>query len=519
MYLLKRAFLSVLRNSKRTVILFLIMVFSGVLVTGSLVIKQASINVRDAFLEKSGASVYVQYMLEDDLTDYRSWSSEDREQEETFEFYYDALKETAENKTVKEFKYSLYMFNYSDKLINMNGQDADSNVESDLVPRVLIYGVCSPSFLGLDTYDINIREGRNFTKKEIENGDNVCLINENVCVYDDNGNIRKIMVGEEIPVEIIVFNSTSGQLLNKKDKVLEKQEKLLRVIGTFHVNNEEQTGEMTYDKRIYVPNKTVESFYREYKAMEKRHDFYKGKMYEVIGAYGMGITDVVMQCNTYTDTWFLSEMLDEKLMILNHSPGNLETIMMNGKPEEVPKTVFYKAYKSNDAYMNVSWMLKSLDNFADIVFYVSVVAFTVVLSLVIILFLKNRKNEIGILMSLGEKKSNIICQTVGEILLIGIVSFVISTSVGYNLAKPISTSMIESSIIAERQSGTTDSEGNIINKIAGIDEEDIVDLYRIEINGNDVLKITGIELSVILISSLASVVYITRFKPRKVMLG
>ena len=512
MHVLVRATKSIGRNKAKTLIMFLTMTVLGIFVTGSIVIKDASENVRDRFMKKAGASLNITYKLEDDLTDYRSWSMEHKNQEETFDFYYSTIIELTENEYVRDCSYSLYMFNYTDQLCNADTYYSGMfSAENYLVNKVLLYGCDRTAFTDINTYDINLKEGRSFSKKEINDGSKVCIINEKLKRYDEEGNEQDIKIGDQIPYQIIVFDSSSGSLVPVKEKILEIKEEYLTVIGKFHVN-EEGNGEMSRTNRIYVPNKLVEETFRTYKEMEGRYSIYKGDSYRTIGSYCMGMTDVLIQTDTYINAWYLSEEINDKLMILNQTPSNLNS-------DGEPINIYYKLIRSNDAYMNVSWVLKSLDNFSDIILYVAVGAFVVVLSLIMALFLKSRKTEIGILMSLGEKKSRIILQIVLEVFIVGVLSSALSTYIGYALSKPVSQSMIETSMVAESETGTTDSEGNIINKIAGIDEEDIVEMFEIKITSEEIIKVVLTELGVILASSAVTVFYITRFRPKKVLLG
>lgn len=67
---------------------------------------------------------------------------------------------------------------------------------------------------------------------------------------------------------------------------------------------------------------------------------------------------------------------------------------------------------------------------AQLIFWGAVVAKIMILSLVITLFLRDRKHEIGIYLALGEKKGKILAQMISEGLSISMVAIVIALFVG-----------------------------------------------------------------------------------------
>ena len=74
-------------------------------------------------------------------------------------------------------------------------------------------------------------------------------------------------------------------------------------------------------------------------------------------------------------------------------------------------------------------------------------------------------------------------------------------------------------MLTEYNSHQTDDDGNIINKVAGMDEQDVMEMYEIKVSRPETLKILRIETGVILVSSAVTVFYTTRFKPKEVLLG
>lgn len=77
----------------------------------------------------------------------------------------------------------------------------------------------------------------------------------------------------------------------------------------------------------------------------------------------------------------------------------------------------YQIQENNKSYAKVVEPLNSLTRLARQILLVSILASIVILSLVILLFLRDRKQELGIYLSLGEKKRTVLWQIMTEVLL------------------------------------------------------------------------------------------------------
>ena len=521
--MLKRAFLYLKRNTVRTLILFIVMSVLGVFISGSVIVRESSENVRQRFLKKAGARITLAYMLEDDISYLYYWQSEHRDHEETFNEYYEAVQELIEDDYVIDHTYSLYKLGISDCLysrkdILKNGFDGlqDHNI--------LLFGVDMPEFIDLQTNDVCIVEGRSFTRDEISNGVPVCIVNEDLRIYDENGGYREVQVGDIITAENVVYQTDDRGLYSvNSERALERQGQQLKVIGLFHVSTEMEKNTiyrtvMLNRNKIYVPNKLVTDLHRQYLEMESRHDFYRSGEYGSSATTSMGLTNIVLQAKDTSSLWLFSQHINDRLQYLNYSEYN-QTAGSNPPLNINVINVYFSLIRSTDAFQNISWVLKSLDAFSNVILYVSIVAFVIILSLIIYLFLKTRKTEIGILMSLGTRKSTIIAQIMLELFLVGILAFSSSAVIGGLLAEPISRKMMNDTMITEYDSHQTDDNGNIINKVAGMDEQDVMEMYQIRISVSETVKILLIETGVILVSSAVTVFYTTRFKPKEVLLG
>ncbi len=144
--------------------------------------------------------------------------------------------------------------------------------------------------------------------------------------------------------------------------------------------------------------------------------------------------------------------------------------------------------KSDSNYENTK---ESLEGLAKIVSTAIIVIFIISIILIILilnLWTKHRVYEIGVFLSIGIKKADIIWQHITEIFIVAIPAFIFSF-----VTSSIATKIVESKLIS-----------SITNSI------------EISVNICDWLLVSGIGLIIILIATVISIYQITKIKPRDI---
>ena len=506
-----RAVLSLIRNPVRTLIITLMILVLSSFLVGSFLIREASGNVRNIFMSNVGPIVSLTNTSEENVY-ATSWHNTSHSRREMYEEYLNNVRKLSENERVRKADYSIYLRTYTDCLHNdTENWDSyfpfDSNTFYGSFFYQFICGINQPDFPTLSSNLINITSGRSITASEISEGALVCLINENLRM-DDNGSKREIKPGDVIPIKLYSFYSEGKANMESVDNVFSEHTVYLEVVGIFHSNTSIiNRDDESFEKRenlIYVPNPVVEKIYQMNLEM-------MDALPEVTSDYELsvtpGITDVVYQLREMEDLpYFLTHCqgLEEKYFNYDYR-GNKRTLMITES--------------ASDAYEKAAVAIIQLEMISQSVICVISLVFAVLLVLVIIFTLNNRKKEMGILMSLGEGKIRIIRQIITEFLIIGFIGFTLSLGTGVLVAEPISREMMDTYVSRKDETMSTDDRGNQIIRYIDIDEEELGRLFEIRLSGNSIMYITALEYG-LLISGLAiSVTVITRVDPKKVLLG
>ncbi len=130
--------------------------------------------------------------------------------------------------------------------------------------------------------------------------------------------------------------------------------------------------------------------------------------------------------------------------------------------------------------------IESLSSGFTAMFIFSIVVALILLTLIFALEINTRKNELAILVCMGESKFKVAWQLLGEYLIIAALSFVLALFSSHYLAKEISASMIDTNTLLENNTVT-----NIHNLLKrDITVGDIAESYQINLNLKEILILT-----------------------------
>lgn len=132
-----------------------------------------------------------------------------------------------------------------------------------------------------------------------------------------------------------------------------------------------------------------------------------------------------------------------KLTIFASSPKEMKTTITKIKKIQVDWSK-YTINKNNNAYREALDALNGVKHIIKIMTYSIMIGGSVILSLILILWLRERIYEIGILLSIGISKLEIIAQFILELLLVSLPSILMSLIFGNLILRQIASGFISS---------------------------------------------------------------------------
>ena len=480
MNLIKRAYYSLINNMNKTIVLFLIVFILGNVMCGALAISQSISNAQNEFQKHYGAKVeieldeqteFIMMINESSLSKYQNV----REYLEKFVIKYkDLISYEDSNYALKGFE--------SDHLIYIE----DKTNEIDKSFKIKLVGVTNPLIGLIKNYKVELVDGRLFSDEEIKNNERVILVPETIKIKDGN-EIRNIHVGDKL-----IFNRNITDI-TYYDSIVYSEKVEYEVVGILkrydNVMKDQNQSKAVYGNhmaQMYTPATTL---LNEEKIFEKLNlEINKDKKNTNNKAL---ITNVYLQLKEVDDILKIDNMYKQ---------------LSDTRPS-LAKSFVYTS--TSDIYKKISAPIESMSEIANFLIIMSSCLSTMILSVAIFIIIRNRKHEIGILISLGEHKKNVILQTLIEILLVGLLALSSSLVTGNKLGEYYSNYLVSEQIEMSKDDLTVDEE-----KL----QEELLEIYSFNLRIEYIISVLTIGTTTLLLSVVIPIGYIANLKPRKILL-
>jgi len=164
----------------------------------------------------------------------------------------------------------------------------------------------------------------------------------------------------------------------------------------------------------------------------------------------------------------------------------------------------------------------TLRSIADWVLWTSILATISILSLLIILFLRDRRYEMGVYLALGEKKGKIISQILMEVLVISFIAISVSIFIGNTISETVSHQMLMNELIAEDDElwlpGSRSRFHNLGLPVNNLSIDEMIDQFDIVLDIQTVSLFYAIGLGTVGLSTIVPVIYIIKLNPKENLL-
>ncbi|WP_314396612.1 FtsX-like permease family protein [uncultured Gemella sp.] len=230
---------------------------------------------------------------------------------------------------------------------------------------------------------------------------------------------------------------------------------------------------------------------------------------EVVGIYSgektntfNGLSSDFIENTVYTDYKSSQELSN---LIANNKVTSVEYGVEDPtKLEDVIKSVEdlglnnLMVSKSNKNYELITSSVESITKITNMIRIGSVIVGVVILSLILMFWVRERTYEIGILLSLGTSKVNLVLQFIVEVLLVTI--FSLMTALGIEIATIKYLASNVGSIFSEE----------LPKSIAD-------ELMKMSVNGIDIVNLVIVMIAIVIISVVVALLPILKMKPKKIL--
>lgn len=356
-----------------------------------------------------------------------------------------------------------------------------------------------------------IIDGRNLTQEEIDNGENKIVVHRSVSIERD-GKQSLAQVGDKITLgtrilserfedteyfENFDYSPNSYSRYNKEYlKVLVDNPTVeFEIVGIF--DEIIPTNLNTFPKGT-LPYKTYRNILSDYiqrvNELENKGNIHK---YDKYGEY---------QFNNITSSNAYSIFILKNQDDIKEFKNKVDEIMTQHGFNE------YEFTYSNDAYLKVIGPLESLNSVSSFILIFGIVVGVILLGLISIIFIRERKHEIGILLTLGETKKKIIKQLMLEMLLIGLLAIVTTVFTSKYLINGIQ----ENALANYEQSVQLNENDEVM--LGDMSTKEISDKYEELLETSDSLLITIVSATSMMLVCYGSMFIILKMNPKDILM-
>lgn len=482
---MKRAWLSVTRKRGKSAILFAVILILGNVIAGAIAVNQSTQNVEKQIKNQLGSLATIDIDYESLMANSEGGAS----MEEIQPLPEELIKQIGERSEVKQYDYlreaSIAVENFKPYRFSRQEDDDNVMIVGGMLSLIHLAGTNLLKPLDFEEGTVNLTQGRFFTEEEQRTGKRVGLISEELA--QENG----LAVGDTMVLDGQFIDYSSGEETEKQ----KGNDYPIEIVGIFKNTNLEKANEKNDNSsssffddspfnRIYMPNDAVKTIVEEERAGQQA---------------AFPATDPGSDKDFFTPQFILNQPEDAEQFKQEVTP-----LLPNG----------YKVNASTDEYDRVGTSMNRLSQISSYVVVIAVIASLIIISLIIVLFTRDRKYELGIYLSLGERRKYVFAQIVIELLLIGVSAMLISLVTGNMLGKMVSESLLASSMLEANQAGME----QFFVGAPKIDQATINEAFRVQYTLSYVIAFLATGIVTILLSAVVPLLYILRLNPKKIML-
>jgi len=508
----KRAITSVTRKAGKTTILLALVFVLGNVIAGAVTIEQSIRNTEESVTKGMVpvASIDIDYSKNIDWENPKFITAEQIERLgalSSVEYFDYSDSAGLQSKTMRRYYDSDNDDYYGTRPVPLTTDTAEGE-EYEYSEYFSLYGGQSGEILDRKLNKIKIVEGRELNDDEVRNGKNVVVISKKLADYNN------LKVGSTFTLEteiwkydMVVYENEIADVSVDMPYEQQKPDMVLRyeftIVGLFETVG--ATSSNPYDIYSYMEAERQNLIYTSNKVIKSINDAYRVEFDRLNPGYDY-------YSYQYYTPFFVLKSNEDLVSFRRDAPGIMPDM--------------YIVIDNQSNFTKIAAPLKNMSTIATIVLIAGIGASLVILSLLITLFLRERRHEIGIYRSLGERKSKIIGQVLSEVMMISLIAITLALFTGNLISGILSNSMIENQVIAQQQEMQQNpwmmyGDYNVLDAMgygASITLEDLASQYNVSLGLGIVLTFYGVGILTVLISTLVPILYVLKLNPRKILM-
>ena len=480
MYLLKNAWLSITRNKGRNILIAIIFIVIACTSTIALAIKNSANQIISSYDSKYEVEATISMNRSNMVKDFQPGQENQEQNQERFEqistLTVDEIKNYGDSDYVKEYYYTYQLEMNADSLEKASSEfttreekqeraESEQREDTDDENTMVRGDFTIQAYSSYDAMSEFISGDNKIVEGEVSSDfkSDSCIIHEELATLND------IEVGDTIT------------LVDPNDDSITYE---LEVTGIYQTTNEGQSGPFqmfSNSANTIITNQTV---------AEKLIEQDENLRVNISPTYILKNQDVIED--------FEQEVQDKGLSEDYQITTNLDMIT-----------------RETEAISNLS-------NFANVFLIVILMIGGIVLFVINMIHIRERKYEIGVLRTIGMKKSSVVLKFLMELFIVSITSIMIGSAIGSLCSVPVANQLLQQEIQSNQNNNEKIQENfgrsghNIAMKQTEMPLKQVTEIHA-AVNLSVLGKVLLIGISLTLVGGISAVVSIAKFSPLEIL--
>ena len=182
---------------------------------------------------------------------------------------------------------------------------------------------------------------------------------------------------------------------------------------------------------------------------------------------------------------------------------------------------FWEVTDLSNSFDDISSSMETLQSIAGWILWVSVGATLLILSLLITLFLRDRRYEMGVYLALGERKGRITSQILLEVVVTSLIGITLALFTGSIISGVMSRNMLTNELAAREEQPDYFFHSNEFTHL-GLEQEmsaaEMMDAFDVSPSIQTIALFYALGLGAVILSTVVPVIYVVTLNPKKVLM-
>ncbi|WP_226683609.1 ABC transporter permease [Sutcliffiella horikoshii] len=217
-------------------------------------------------------------------------------------------------------------------------------------------------------------------------------------------------------------------------------------------------------------------------------------------------------------------IINQAIYYMN-DPLNIEAFIAEAKELGTIDFDTFILNANDQLYQQMMGPIENVSSFSNKIVLLVTIAGSIILGLIVMMTIRERKYEMGVLLAIGEKRKKLVGQFLVEILMVAVLAMGLSLVTGSYVAEAVGNQLLEQELTASEESNEPQSFTNRRGMMGAMgpggmtQNQDVqtMEELAIGVTAENIIMMVGIGLLVILVSTLVPALSVLRMNPKAIL--